>query len=382
MDVLTHDDLTTLAEKRPGPRVSIYLPTERFGTQAPADRTRLKLLLQQAEALLAEATGRTSAAAMLAPARALLEERAFWLGSDLGLALFLEPGSMRAFRLSEPFSEQVYVGERFYLKPLLALAGNDVRYWVLALSQKHVRLLRGTGASLAEVDLRDAPQSLADALRWDDLEKASLQYHSLMRAGTGGRRPAVYHGNADPDPKDDLLRYFRAVDRAVREYLHDDASPLILAGVDFLLPIYREVNSHPSLLDEAVVGSPENTREAVIAGEALRIASAQLARQREAAAERIDDLWGSERTTADLEKLVPAAYHGRVETLFVALDEAVWGVYDAGSDTLQRHVKRHPDDEDLLDAAAFEALFSGAEVYAVPAEQIPHGTEAVALLRY
>jgi len=382
MDVLSRDDLTALAQKRPGPRVSIYLPTTRFGTDSLGDRTRLKLLLRQAETMLTETTDKSEVAAMLEPVRALLEERDFWLGTDLGIALFLEAGSMKHFRLDESFSEQVYVGERYHLKPLLALAGNDVAYWMLAISQKHMRLMRGSGATLVEVDLQDAPTSLADALQWDNFQKASLQYHSQMNSGVGGRRPAVYHGNADPDPKDDLLRYFRAVDAAVCEYLHDDDTPLILAGVDYLLPIYREANNHPRLMEQAVTGSPENTREAILAEEGARIAGKEITQERKDAAQRIDDLWGSDRTTADVKMLIPAAYHGRVDTMFVALDEAVWGTYDQESSELDTHEIKQPGDEDLLDAAAFEAMTSGAHVYAVCTADMPHGTEAVALLRY
>ena len=34
-------------------------------------------------------------------------------------------------------------------------------------------------------------------------------------------------------------------------------APLVLAGVDYLFPIYREANTYPHLLDKGITGSPE-----------------------------------------------------------------------------------------------------------------------------
>ncbi|MDO9556031.1 MAG: hypothetical protein Q7J82_00395 [Coriobacteriia bacterium] len=382
MDILTHEDLTTLAVRGEGPHVSVYLPTHRFGPQTQADQTALKNALRDAEELLTDGGMRTpDAAALLAPAKALCDERPFWLRSSTGLALFIGPDHMRTFRLPEEFSTRVVVDRRFHLKPLLGIVGSDRHFWLLNLSQKHVSLMRGSRQGVEEVDLTGVPESLAEALRWDDFEKTSLQFHTGT-SGTGSRRPAVFHGTGETDVKGELVQYFRKIDKGVTEYLQGDLAPLVLSGVDYLLPIYREVNSHPALAEAAVTGSPESTYPETRFQQAWSIVLPLFEQARDKAARRLDDAWGSSKTTSDPEMLVPAAMHGRVDTLFVATDRELWGHYDGKTDTAVIHSPAQPGDEDLLDLAAFEALLSGAEVYAVPADELPRGSTLAAILRY
>lgn len=87
------------------------------------------------------------------------------------------------------------------------------------------------------------PESLADILRRDDAEK-QLQFHTGTSGGGGGGRPAIFHSHgSEEDLKEDILRYFRQIDRGVEELLKGQRAPLVLAGVDYLLPIYREVRT-------------------------------------------------------------------------------------------------------------------------------------------
>jgi len=382
MDILTREDLAALAVRGDGPRVSIFLPTHRFGPDTQADQTALKNALRSAEEGLADRGLRLPVITeLLAPARALLEHRPFWLRTGTGLAVFLGEEGMHTFRLPEAFATRVVIDDRYYLKPLLGVVGSDRHFWLLALSQKHVKLMRGCRSGLEEVDLEGVPASLAETLRWDNFEKASLQFHTGT-SGAGGRRPAVFHGTGETDAKEELTRYFREIDRGVTEYLHGDAAPLVLAGVDYLLPIYREVNSHPTLALEAVTGSPDNINPDVIFQQAMDVVTPLFEANRTAAARQLDEAWGSPRTTSDPESLVPAALHGRVGTLFVATDRELWGHYDAETDTAAIHPAQQPGDDELLDLAAFEALLSGAEVYGVPAEDLPHGETVAAVLRY
>jgi hypothetical protein len=149
------------------------------------------------------------------------------------------------------------VDERFHIKPLLPLLSGDGHFYVLALSQNEIRLLQGSRDSVAVVDLVDVPESLADALRWDDPER-QLQWHT----GTGARadgRAAIFHGHGvgTDNTKTNILRYFQKVDDGICRILAEDPAPLVLAGVDYLLPIYRSASDYPNLVEGAVTGSPE-----------------------------------------------------------------------------------------------------------------------------
>lgn len=84
----------------------------------------------------------------------------------------------------------------------------------------------------------------------------------------------------------------------------------------------------------------------------------------------------------DLTKIVIAAADGRIERLFIASDKERWGVFDAGERHVVTRADRQPADSDLLDVAAAMAYLGGAEIWTIPAVDLPAGSDSIALLQY
>jgi hypothetical protein len=388
MDILIRGDLKTLMSKHKGLCVSILMPTHRAGAETQQDPIRFKNLLREAEErLLVSGLGTPEAQELLKPAQRLLGDVFFWRHQSDGLAVFLSPGVFRYYRLPFDFDELVVITDRFHIKPLLPLLSGDGRFYVLALSQNEVRLLQGTRYSVSEVALEGAPESLTETLRYNDPEKR-LQFHTSTRTPGGkGERPAIFHGHgvaSADDPKDYISRYFHQVDEGLQDLLRDEQAPLVLAGVDYLHPIYKEANSYPYLIDEGIEGNPEELRAEELHEQTWAIVQPLfLAAQKEAAA-KYKQLAGagSEQASSDLKEVAPAAYHGRVETLFVAVGLQQWGTFDPKTNTVQVHEEAEPGDEDLLDFAAVQALLNSGTVYAVELEKVPGEAPLAAVFRY
>ncbi|MBN2847073.1 MAG: hypothetical protein JXP72_01340 [Coriobacteriia bacterium] len=383
MDTLTLEHLIELARAHGDTRVSLFMPTRRFGPGSQEeDRTRLKNLIGEAEEqLAARGTRPAEIDDLLAPVRSLGDDRPLWLRSGDGLALLVGPEGLHRFQVPVPLAELVWVGDRYHIRPLFRALTASRTFWLLALSQKRVRLLRGTGYGLEEVPAEGVPSSLADALRWDDYEKSSLQFHTGT-SGSGGRRPAVFHGTGETDAKNEIVRYFRGIDNGLHDLLKDSAALLVLAGVDYLLPLYRDVNSYPHLTDEAIVGNPDGLGDTELHERAWSIVDGRFSTERRSAAERAIDQWASPKVTPDPETIAPAALHGRVDTLLLAEDAHWWGAIDPMSGAVTVHPHAKNGDEDLLDRAAVETFANGGTVVTLTAGEMPHGKDAVALLRY
>lgn len=385
--MLSGEELRILTQAGKGRCVSIFMSTHRAGPETQQDPIRLKNLIAQAEERLLAADLRTpEAQQLLAPARALLSDGLFWRYQSDGLAVFLAQDTFRYYRLPFELNELVVVADRFHLKPLLSVLSGDERFYVLALSQNEVRLLEGTRFSVSEVDLEDVPQSLADALRHDDPER-QLQFHTSTRGPTGrARRPAIFHGHGVGvnDAKLNILRYFRQIDDGLRDVLRGEQAPLILAGVDYLLPLYKEANTYLHLVDEGIIGNPEALSAKELHGRAWAIVQPLLRRAQEEAVARYEQLAGSgsDRVSHDLKMIVRAAYHGRVETLFVAVGLQQWGAFDADSNRVELREQAQPGDEDLLDFAAAQTLINGGIVYAVAPDRMPDSVLIAAIFRY
>jgi hypothetical protein len=385
MDALNYDTLRTLCEAAKDPCVSIYQPTHRAMPEVQQDPIRFKNLLSAAEGRLRErGLSPEGVREFLSAAAELLEAPFFWEYQSDGLATFIAPGFFKVFRLPLSFDETVVVGEKFHVKPLLALFTGDGRFFVLALSAKEARLLQGSRYSVAELAVEGLPEGMEKALGYDALQK-QLQFHTGA-PGRGGGRDARFHGHGAPDDdaKDNIGRYFRRVDEAVRGVLAGERAPLVLAAVDYLHPIYRDANTYGGLYERGVEGNPDELSAEELHRKAWELVAPAFQKPQEEAASRYHALRGrgSGLASDDVSAVAAAAHHGRVETLFVAVGVQRWGAFDPASGSAVEHETRRAGDEDLLDLAAVETLTKGGAVYIVEAGAVPGGGDVAAILRY
>lgn len=387
MRVLTTSDLRTLIDERGDPAVTITMPTHRSSDGIQQDPIRLKNLLDEAEDRLAAWGLRTPVVrSLLEPIRELTIMEDFWRYSSDGMALFRTADAFRLYRLPLSMDAEVRVSDRYHLKHLMPLLSGDGRFYILALSQGEVRLLYGTRDGVDTVELENVPRSLAEALKYDDPERR-LQWHTGTTTPAGRLRPAVFHGHgvaSADDPKDHIRRYFRQVDAGLQEMLADEQVPVVLAAVDYLIPLYLEITGYPHVLDDGVTGSPEELSAEELHDRAWSVVAPRFQRERREAEGRFEQLYGEGNAlaSADVAGVVRAAYAGRVDTLFVAVGPHRWGRFDPSSYTVEQHDEEQVGDDDLLDLAAVQTCLNSGTVYAVAAEEVPGGGVVAAILRY
>jgi hypothetical protein len=382
-------ELRQLAETRGATCVSLYMPTHREGPAVQQDPIRLRNLLAEAERRLLAAGMRTpDVQALLAPAGEIVAPHNFWQRQGEALAIFLAPNLFRDYRLPFGAKELLLTGNRFHLKPLLPFLRPDGVFYILALSQNRVRLLQGTRHTVSQVDLsQGVPRSLADALRDDEKEKQTQIYAAMrVMGGPSGEGPVVYMGRgaANEDPKTDILRYFHQIDDGLREWLGPSQAPLVLAGVEYLHPIYHEANSYPHLLATGLQGNPDELRPEELHAKAWDIVRPVIVQVRENAVERFRQLHGAGtgRASIVVEQVAAAAAFGRVDTLFVDIESQSWGRFDAASGSAVTHDVPEAEDEDLLDLSAVQTYLNSGAVYALSRDRMPIAAPVAAIYRY
>jgi hypothetical protein len=387
-DSISRDDLRRLRDEAEPPCVSLYLPVSPARPDTQANVIRLKNLLREAEeGMLERGVARERAAEVLDPARALLDDVAFWQQPGEGLALFLAPGLTRIQRGPAPFPERAEVGDRFHFAPLLPLLSGDGQFHVLALSQNSVRLFEASRDGVEELQLPDVPRSLQEALQIDELQ-SSLQFHSpggTPQAGArGGRRTAMFHGHgaAEEDEKEALQRFLQVLDERLMRHLRRRPLPLVVAAVDYERAMFREVSSHPQVLAEGIDGNPEMLSGEELRDRALPLVEPLLKADLQRAVATFEQLGGSDRVSSDLEDVLVAAVDGRVDTLFADITRQRWGRFDPASRNVEVHEDRQSDDEDLVDRAAVEALDRGGSVFGLNDGEVPGGGPVAAVFRY
>jgi len=384
MDSITWEQIAELNAEAKGPCVSLFLPTHRTGSEMQQDPVRFKNLLKRAEEELVLAGVRSSKAReLLGPARSLLEDTGFWQNMLDGLAVLACPGTFRTLRVPLSFPEFVIHGEGFYVRPFLPLLSGDGRFHILGISQKNVRLFEASRDKIAELDLENVPKSLTEALG-DKLEGHSLQFHTEAPRVRGGKRAAVFHGHGagEDDRKDDILKFMQRVDDGLAAVLEDRSAPMVLASVDYLIPLYREVSKHPNLFSEGVEGNPDGLSVQELHGRAWEVISPLFLEPQRKDLKRYEELAGTDKATADLETIVTAGFDGRIGVLFLADRGPRWGVFDPASRRVEAHEKREKGDVDLLDLAVRQTLSQGGRTYELSEERAPLGGPLAAILRY
>jgi hypothetical protein len=274
------------------------------------------------------------------------------------------------------------VGSHFFLKPLLPLVAEGDPFYVLALSQNEVRLLEATARTVRRREVEDLPGSLVDALG-EQRTAQDLRYHTAS-AAPAGARPAIYHGQGVGmgDVKEELHRYVRQVEAAIRKLLAGRTAPLVLAGAEPLPAIFREISGYPYLFADAIAGNPEHWRDEELRDRAWRLLEPSFRETRRRAAARFGELVGTGRASSDVTEVLPAARQGRVEALFLACDADLWGRLGDAPGELRIHAAPEAGDEELLDAAAFSSLRNGGAVYGVDRGEVPGGGTVAAVFRY
>jgi hypothetical protein len=386
MNILSRTELGALFGKNVPPCVSVYMPTHKTGQQTRQNPIRLKNLLGKAEDLLTgNGMRRPEAKQLLEPAERLVGDASFWARQGDGLALFRSQDQFRYYRMGASFEELVVVAENFHIKPLIPIFASDGPFYVLAISQEQIRLLNCTRRSVREVELKDAPKSFAEWMKYTDMEKSS-QLHG-GNTGHRGKQGAVFHGHGSSATDEALKKkyvsdYLNHVDKGVRKTLGAERAPLVLAGVDFLCALYRENSQYPTLMEEGISGNPDLKSSDDLHKLAWDIVQSHFQKDQDIALAKYRQLVGTNRVSLETREIIPAAAAGRIESLFVATGNHQWGRYDTASAQVTLHEKEEPGDEDLLDTAAIHTLVNSGIVHAMEMSRMPYACAMAAVYRY
>lgn len=385
MEVLlpSAEQLRSMMEESDGHRVSIYMPARKAGPSTRENPIRLKNLVRQAEELLINSGERApEARAMLAPAQRLVNDTGFWRNPDDGIAIFLSEDGFDHFELPASFEEMVTVGRRYHLKPMLPLYAGDGLFYILALSQNNIRLIEGSRFSVHEFERTSLPANIASVLFFLDVER-QFEFRQMLTGPHGNQRQIGHrHGAGADNHKERIAEFFKNVDKALRDFVGERKVPLVMAGVDYLIPIFQSVSSYPWLVDVGIVGNPDGLPARELHKRAWELVNPVFQLERNKAVAAYRQMAGTGRTAKGIQEVISCAWDGRIATLFVALDQTCWGRASEGDRTVEIHENRQANDEDLLDRTAIEAISGGGTVWAVPKTEMPEDAPLAAVLRF
>ncbi len=365
------------------PCITLLLPPYRPGEPSEPAAALLKTDLQAAaRQLAARKIPEPLIADLLEPLRQLSHEEESLTGTGFGRIIFRSPGVFRLFELPVTPSpaQACTVGGCFWIRPILASLALPSTVYVLEATKKAAALLACSFTGVASVELPGGtPKTLDEALGFKAPDH-DLINRSAAGPSTGAMQGVQFGtGSGRETQHAHLHDFYRAIDRGVGELLRWNKAPLVLAGVDEDVNIYRAVNTYSNLLEQGIHGSPgAQMTTPQILRQAHDIALFEIERQaaRELAASK--ERLAPARFSTNLDDILRAAVEGRVSDLY--LDANVQRIGNFDGKIFGGAFNWHG--EDLLNIAAVETLLRGGAVHALPTHLMSGGSLAAAAFRF
>jgi hypothetical protein len=386
MDSFSRQDLQRLVASQGGPHLSIYLPAPEHPTEAQQDSIRLANLLRATRKILVEYwMPESEANAFLSPIEDMCRDARFLADRGTGMAIFRVADRLQSYKVDPPIEEKVVLGRTFHVRAILSQVFETSSH-ILALSKNRVALLSTSGDSITELEVPGLPPSLA--LETSDVTvDRGAQIHSSGR-GTAGKQAAVFHGQGGhpATAKTELREYMRRVDEAVRTYLRDVTGPIILAGVDEVTSMYRDVSDSPQLCESSISGNVDRASDDVLLEKAAVVMAEERDHQREAIAKRLSEP-RRHGVATDPEQVLCAAFDGRVDTLLFDRSAGLYGSFDPDTKTMKEFRHQPTGDpadpsHDLIEMAVAQTLLHRGRAYPVKTDEMPVDAKMAVALRY
>jgi hypothetical protein len=365
-----------------GPCLTILFSLKRSESNDRRALITLKSALQDAEnRLKAMDVNEDEIRKMLAPVREFESEPEGWVNAGQSLAIFRSPDVFRWFGIPHEVREEVVVADHFFVLPMLTALTGEKQFYILALSQKRMRLLRCTERSSEEVPIAEGiPESYEEFLQMRRPEVAEND-HADAGASQGKDRGGM--SNADRDKADEhLYHYYQQISKGLEDMLRDDPAPIVAAAVEYEIGVFRRATKLTNLAEQAVFGAPDGLKGGDLHARALEAVAPEWERPLQRALDLYERQGGSDRASANPRHVVKAAFEARVAHLFVAEGARLSGNFDETAHRVHVSRQHRSGDEDLINAAALQTLLNGGDVFVIPRERVPEQSDLAAVLRY
>lgn len=367
LDLPSVEEVGNLNLVRSDASISIYLATTPISRETEQTRITLNNLIKKAIKQL-EALGTEKPRIQLLQQQFddLLADQDFWDYQANSLAILATPESMRTYRLANKLQNTVEVSDRFHLKPLLRAVTFSHAAYILALSEKSVRLIQvSPDLPAKEIMVPNLPDDAADATNKVILKDSSGK----------DQRPGAHAYNAY------LANYVRKINAALRPLHLHAQSPIILAATQPLDGIFRSL-TRLSLLPTSIAGNPEHLSAAELAIAARPVLDGYYQRLIEDFQRLFTQRTGQKRATTDISDAARLATFGGIERLLVDIDGVVAGTIDDETGAVSFAGESDAISYGIVDEISCRALRTGAKVMAVRRADIPGGHDLAAITRY
>lgn len=374
MSKITLSVVQELVQNRGEKCITFYLPTHVSGEEVinQEDQILFKNQIKQAIIQLQKlGWSEVEAKKILRPAKLLYKDPEFWRLRSEGLAVFLDENGVKTFEL--PFSPEVniHISGYFNVLPLIPMWSGGGEFLLLTLERERVKLYKGNREKLELQPIEKYVPVTAEKVVGEDYEQSSIQFRTNQDIHGG----TIFHGKGEwkkEKMKEETLEYYRVVDNKLRPYLEVMQLPMLVAGQDYMLSLYKKVDKYSKTLwDIALHQSTKDKRDIELHQLAWKKIYPLFDQTRKNKWELIQQFRDTERTDTEIEDIYNNAIGGRVDTLFIEKGYDTWGIYDPVIGKFRIDQEKLISNVSLVNLLAIEVIDKGGTIYLQQKETMP-----------
>ena len=387
MKIFNREDFIKLSKKTANPLISIYSPTSRQSSNGyKQDMTHFKNQLSAVKKSLEKNYDKsnTEINALLNPAQELLDNFKFWQNNSDTLACFLSEGEMELFKLPlETQDSSHFIGTKPLLLPMVPELNDDGHYYLLLLNLDRIRLYEATRNVIQEIILDEEEVAVSFTAEEEEDENQD-QLHGQGGIGNAGAMFHGHDGGSDEAKKVTILNYFHRMTNMLEPLLNRNPLPLYLAGVDYLIPIFREACKYNHLMEGHVSGAFQEKDMMTLHQKSWEIAEPHFLKERTRRKENFQAKKAEGLAVSnDNMKIIKAALTGAVDTLLVNKNHKhLWGKYDPENHKVNLTENQEEGSHCLVDEAVARVIEYKGKVYLTEPENMPEDNLIAATMRY
>lgn len=384
MNQITPQDLKSITSNDFSYCVSITMEAAPIVGGSLENPIKLRNLLGKAKEKLIEAgLSNKKADTFLSSAFNIVDDSGFWRDQFSALLIYITDGQSHAYKLPLVMGDRVLVSRKCYILPLVEYLNKNQSYYILHLDEGGNKLYEATPFGVAQIELPELDLTIEELMANYEIEEE--QFFHVERSGgrVGSHEGIIFHGhgNAKDDKKNRQRQLLKIIEPTLSEYFSQKPKPVILAGHDDMVAEYKNISKNANILGRTLRFDIAQSNPNVLLSESLKIITEHFAKLNEALFEHFANLQGTGKTTSSIEDIIVKALEGKVETLFITKDDAIFGQISEENDKMSVAVTDNEADEDLINFAAFQTIKNSGKVILKENTTFPE-CRICAILRY
>jgi hypothetical protein len=298
--------LTELLANNTTPCISVIVPTHRTLPDRIQDETEINRMLIKARELTWHKFGKSEVSLALINDLFELSKQVNFVENEEGIGFFVAPGIARVVKFPFPVTERVVVGNNFEIRDLLYFSKAQTNYYLLLLSEKKLRLLKGIGHTLQQVEDENFPMDLTDDREYARPYLSSSNSYSLKST----------ENDQSVGEQQRLTANLKKADQLLIPYLENDV-PLIVCGTTKSLSAFKNNTDHAKNIAGEINGSYVNGSPHQLEPVCAAIIKDHYVREEQKLIEQLNEALGQNGAVTGLEQVWKAARESRGRILLV-----------------------------------------------------------------